>query len=121
MWRSSGSLARAARVTHAVAIVMVLLVAACSHPSTSPTSPATPSTVPGTSGSAPAAAECNGSRAGWIWCDDFEQDRLGSYFEYNDAQGSFVRVSGVGMGGSFGMRVKFASGQVDAGSLHLAM
>ena len=52
----------------------------------------------------PHVSECATPRAGWIWCDDFEQDRLGKYFEYSDAGGNFVRVAGVGVGGSFGMR-----------------
>lgn len=65
--------------------------------------------------------ECGVQRPGWIWCDDFEQDRLGQYFEYDSAGGSFVRASGVGREGSYGMRVRFAAGQVNAGALHLAM
>src|SRR2546426_762367 len=67
------------------------------------------------------APECATPQAGWVWCDDFEQNRLSQYFEYDSAGGSFVRVTGVGAGGSYGMRVRFAQGQVEAGSLHLAM
>jgi len=26
-------------------------------------------------------AECDAPKSGWIWCDDFEMDRVGSYFE----------------------------------------
>ena len=73
---------------------------------------------------APAAAsndECAAPQPGWIWCDDFEQDRLSRYFEYDSADGSFVRVRGVGRNGSYGMRAQFARGQVSAGALHLAM
>jgi len=66
-------------------------------------------------------AECATPQPSWIWCDDFEQDRLGSYFEYNDATGGFARVPNVGVGNSNGMRVRFAQGQVDAGWLHLAL
>jgi hypothetical protein len=65
--------------------------------------------------------ECSAPRAEWIWCDDFEADRLDEYFEYGDAGGGFVRAAGVGVEGSTGMRVRFAAGQVGAGSLHLAM
>ncbi|HYK83085.1 MAG TPA: hypothetical protein VEU55_08050 [Gemmatimonadales bacterium] len=65
--------------------------------------------------------ECAAPRAGWIWCDDFEDDRRSKYFEYDSADGSFVRAAGVGVGGSFGMRVRFAKGQVSAGALHLAI
>ncbi len=65
--------------------------------------------------------ECDAPRAEWIWCDDFETDRLSAYFEYDDAGGGFARAAGVGVEGSTGMRVRFAAGQVGAGSLHLAM
>src|SRR2546426_2583697 len=45
------------------------------------------------------APECATPQPGWIWCDDFEQNRLSQYFEYDSAGGSFVRVTGVGVGG----------------------
>jgi hypothetical protein len=67
------------------------------------------------------ANECATPQPAWIWCDDFEQNRLGQYFEYDSGGGSFVRAAGVGIGGSYGMRVHFAAGQVAAGALHLAM
>jgi hypothetical protein len=66
-----------------------------------------------------AIAECGAPQPGWIWCDDFEEDRLGAYFEY-DSQDSFVRTPGSGFGGSVGMRARFATGQVNAGALHVA-
>jgi hypothetical protein len=67
-------------------------------------------------------AECTAPKPAWLWCDDFEQDRLGQYFEYSSAEGNFVRAEGVGYAGSSGMRVRFQrKGQVDAGSLHLAI
>ena len=65
-------------------------------------------------------AECASPQPGWIWCDDFEQNRLSSYYEYDSAGGNFVRVAGVGKDGSTGMRGHFASGATGAGSLHLA-
>lgn len=65
--------------------------------------------------------ECQTPGAGWIWCDDFDLDRLSSYFEFNDADGSFQRVAGVGVEGSGAMRARFAAGQVGAGALHLAV
>jgi hypothetical protein len=68
-----------------------------------------------------AADECASPQPGWIWCDDFEQDRLGQYFEYDNAGGRFVRAAGVGVDGSQGMRVHFDAGSVGAGYLHLAM
>jgi hypothetical protein len=65
--------------------------------------------------------ECEAPKAGWIWCDDFEKDRLGSYFEYGDNNGGFIRVPGLGYGGSVGMRARFSrAGQVQGGFLHLA-
>jgi len=67
------------------------------------------------------AAECDAPKPGWIWCDDFEKDRLGSYFAYAPVDGSFVRLAGIGYGGSTGMRARFSrAGQVQAGFLHLA-
>jgi hypothetical protein len=67
-------------------------------------------------------AECDAPKPGWIWCDDFEKDRLDSYFEYGSVDGSFVRAPGVGYGGSTGMRARFVrTGQVWAGFLHLAI
>jgi hypothetical protein len=69
----------------------------------------------------PSGADCATPQAGWIWCDDFEQDRLSHYFEYDTAGGNFVRAAGVGVGGSTGMRARWAAvGQPGAGSLHLA-
>jgi len=67
-----------------------------------------------------AVVECGTAKPGWIWCDDFEQDRLGQYFEIDDASGTFLRMGGVGREGSFGMRVRFAAGQTNGGALHLA-
>ena len=66
-------------------------------------------------------AECETPRPAWLWCDDFERDRLDQYFEYSSAAGGFVRAAGVGYGGSSGMRVRFQPKQVDVGSLHLAI
>jgi len=66
-------------------------------------------------------SECSSPRAEWVWCDDFEQDRLAQYFEYDSAGGAFTRTSGVGVGGSVGMRARFATGQTSVGSLHLAL
>ena len=69
----------------------------------------------------PLVNECATLKPGWVWCDDFEQDRLHQYFEYEDASGSFVRAAGVGVRGSSGMRARFSRGQVSAGALHLAL
>ncbi len=67
------------------------------------------------------AFECDRARAEWVWCDDFDRDRLGSYFEVSTAGGAFVRTEGTGRAGSTGMRVTFRRGTVDAGFLHLAL
>lgn len=66
------------------------------------------------------ADECSAPGTGWIWCDDFEQDRLAAYFEVSDAEGSFARTTGVGVEGSTAMLARFQEGQVNAGSLKLA-
>ncbi|MEW6750539.1 MAG: hypothetical protein AB1505_06125 [Candidatus Latescibacterota bacterium] len=55
-----------------------------------------------------------------IWCDDFDEDRLSRYFEYDDDDGDFRRVAGVGRHGSTAMRARWEAGDVGAGSLHLA-
>ncbi len=47
----------------------------------------------------PTGGECSALQAGWLWCDDFEQDRLSGYFEYDSAGGSFVRAAGGGLRG----------------------
>ena len=66
------------------------------------------------------SGECASPQPAWLWCDDFEVDRLSGYFEYENDGGSFVRVAGVGRNGSYGMRSHFAAGQQAAGALHLA-
>ncbi|HET9986317.1 MAG TPA: Ig-like domain-containing protein [Longimicrobiales bacterium] len=67
------------------------------------------------------ANECATPRSGWIWCDDFDQDRLSRYFEVTTDNGSFGRVAGVGADGSTGMRARWSTaGQVAAGNLKLA-
>lgn len=68
----------------------------------------------------PGSTPCASPPSGWIWCDDFESDRLGGYFEVNAAGGAFARVSGVGREGSYGMRARWNASQDDAGALHLA-
>lgn len=82
-------------------------------------SPASGESGGGGTGS-PSSAECSTPRVGWIFCDDFEADRTASYFETDNANGSFTRSASVGVSGSTGMRAHFAAGQANAGSLHLA-
>ncbi len=64
---------------------------------------------------------CTAPQPWWIWCDDFEQNRLGSYYEYGNAGGTFVPVAGAGRNGGTAMRAHFAVGTVSAGYLHLAL
>jgi hypothetical protein len=77
-------------------------------------------TAPATPPPSGLANECATPKVGWIWCDDFDQDRLASYFEYDAKNGSFVRASGGGNENSYAMKASFAQGQVDAGYLHVA-
>lgn len=77
-------------------------------------------TSAGVSVTAAAAASCATPASGWIWCDDFEADRLSSYFEVVTDGGSLARAGAVGRNGSWGMRSRFAVGQVSAGSMKLA-
>jgi hypothetical protein len=71
-------------------------------------------------GATAAAAECANPRPEWIWCDDFEQDRLSSYFEYDNAGGNFVRSTGDGVAGSVGMKGHWNIGVSNAGALHMS-
>jgi hypothetical protein len=79
--------------------------------------------VPGREPAPPPAAptECGAPQRAWIFCDDFERDRLDRYFEYDPAGGRFVRAPGVGLDGSYGMRARYDTvPQRSAGSLKLA-
>jgi hypothetical protein len=71
-------------------------------------------------GTGGASVGCATPQTGWIWCDDFESDRLGNYFEVATDGGSLARAPSVGRNGSWGIRGRFASGQLSAGSLKLA-
>jgi len=55
----------------------------------------------------------------WIWCDDFETNKLSSYFDPS-GQGAFTRAAGAGFNGTFGMQTTWAAGDLNAGSLKLA-
>ncbi len=78
-------------------------------------------TVAETTDESPPTSECDVPDPAWIWCDDFRKNRLEHYFEYDDRDGSFVRVEGVGKNGSPAMEATFSRGQVAAGSLKLAL
>jgi hypothetical protein len=66
------------------------------------------------------ANECANPSSGWIFCDDFETDRLTRYFEYVTANNSFTRLSGIGVGSSTAMKAQYQPGQSSAGNLKLA-
>lgn len=86
-----------------------------------PPSESPPSEEPPPPASAgPTVGECAQPRAEWIWCDDFEADRLSSYFEYVNPGGRFTREPGFGVGGSIGLRARFSKGTIDAGNIKLA-
>lgn len=59
----------------------------------------------------------------WIFCDDFEDNSplvgRGRYFEYNDNQGDFIMMDGVGLNHSKGMRALWQRGEVSAGGIKL--
>jgi hypothetical protein len=98
------------------ASVVVALVGArpLSAPTTAPIGAVPPTLLP-------AEDECARPLAAWVWCDDFERDRLKAYFEYDSAHGHFVRASGAGLGGSVAMRARFTPGARSVGALHLAI
>jgi hypothetical protein len=81
---------------------------------------APPGEVPAGGAEQARVSECTSPGAGWVWCDDFESNRLARYFEYNSAGGTFVRSAGVGVGSSHGMRVRLRRGMVTAGDLKVA-
>ena len=102
------------------ALIVVLLAAACKAGSIDPVDQTPRDTTPPSTSSSTLPNECAAPRAGWIWCDDFDQDRLNRYFEVVTDNGSFTRTAGVGAQSSFGMRARFNAGQVSAGNLKLA-
>jgi uncharacterized protein YjdB len=65
--------------------------------------------------------ECSGRKPEWLWCDDFETDRLAAYFDYDDARERFVRDSSAGRNSSFGMRARFLAGLRRAGVLKVGI
>lgn len=71
----------------------------------------------------PDCFSCANPPPGTIFCDDFESEEpLGNrYFGYDDDDGDFIRMKGVGRNGSAGMRVKWQKGEVEAGTLHKAI
>jgi len=104
-----------------VDILDVALVAShCDDCSPPPSDPAPPPPPPPTTVPGDLVNECQNPQPGWIWCDDFEVNRLSSYFEYDNDNGDFVRMGGVGVDSSTAMRAVFQRGEVGAGNLKLA-
>ena len=66
------------------------------------------------------AAECATPRAGWIFCDDFETNRLASYFEYNTPE-SVPPQCGKRVWRLRRHAATYVTGQAAAGSLALAI
>src|SRR2546427_4949489 len=66
-------------------------------------------------------ADSGGVKSGWLWCDNFETNRLARYFEYDPASGRFVRDSGAGRNGSWGLRATFRPGFSSSGALKLGV
>lgn len=110
------------RLLPAVAAALMTLGSCASEAPTAAVAlaPLVPVDPPSSAPLTPAGASCTPAQPVWLWCDDFETDRTASYFEYDAAGGAFVRTSGAGVDGSYGMRVRFAAGQVNAGSLKVA-
>jgi hypothetical protein len=67
------------------------------------------------------SGECSEPRPEWLWCDDFEIDRLAAYFEHDKAGGRFRRDSTAGRNGSYGMRATFLDRGRSAGTLKVAV
>lgn len=67
--------------------------------------------------------ECEANKTDWLFCDDFEQDRMNQYFERTNRD-QFYRTGDVGLGGSSGMKAEFrqADGeQYDTGAIKVAI
>jgi hypothetical protein len=65
--------------------------------------------------------ECAFMDPDWLFCDDFEADRLDRYFERTRPD-QFMRTDGVGLGGSQGMAARWRwPGDVNAGDLKIGL
>ncbi|MHA6485027.1 cadherin-like beta sandwich domain-containing protein [Paenibacillus sp. strain BS8-2] len=66
--------------------------------------------------------ECSAANVDWLFCDDYEVDRMDQYFE-RTSQNQFYRTGDVGLGGSSGMKAEFrqADGaEHDTGAIKIA-
>ena len=66
--------------------------------------------------------ECSRAASEWIWCDDFDIDRLARYFEFAKAGGRFTRAARTwATVAPTRMRAVYATTpQTSSGALHLA-
>src|SRR5437016_8387717 len=101
------------RIVPAALVLLALVPQACQRDE------ATAPQLPRPRAQAAAGSECANPPPGTIWCDDFEVDRLSSYFEHLSPS-SFARTAGVGLDGSAGMRVVYTPGVAQAGDLKVA-
>ena len=90
-------------VVPAALILLALIPQACQRDE------ATAPQLPRPRAQAAAGSECANPPPGTIWCDDFEVDRLSSYFERLGAN-TFDRTAGVGLDGSYGMKAVYTPG-----------
>jgi hypothetical protein len=120
-WSASGGVVNAAGAFLAWSAGTYQVIAVLAGGSLADTATVTVTTPPPPPPPSGLTDECANPAAGWIWCDDFDQDRLASYFEYDAASGSFTRTAGVGNEGSTAMKASFTQGQTTAGALHLAI
>lgn len=102
----------------AIATSLALILSAGSCGDRVGVSNALPADTTGTANAV--VAECKTPKHEWIWCDDFEQDRLSSYFEVSNPAGAFARTGGAGLASSQGMRAHYSKGVESAGNLKLA-
>src|SRR5437763_2906300 len=80
------------RIVPAALVLLALTAQGCRDEATAPQ-------LPRPRAQAAAGSECANPPPGTIWCDDFEVDRLSSYFERVSAN-TFDRTAGVGLDGS---------------------
>jgi hypothetical protein len=106
-------------MTSLAVAALVQMLTGCAGNAASATGPVGPEPDAGATPQA-RVSECTSPGAGWIWCDDFERDRLDRYFEYHDGSGAFARAAGIGVGGSYGMRARLRRGVIEAGNLKVA-
>src|SRR2546430_11953798 len=98
------------RIVPAALVLLALVPQACQRDE------ATAPQLPRPRAQAAAGSECANPPPGTIWCDDFEVDRLSSYFEHLSPS-SFARTAGVGLDGSSGMKAVYTPGVAQAGDL----